>query len=122
MILRTLGTLALVLLMAASAPAAPRASAHLYVRGSKNLTAILQVMKSDLDRRGKTEAPLLVILVDPGGKCVRAIKKLGRSLDWLQGKLPENARVLLIPVDGEWPKLEDEPQDFGAACRRICPP
>ena len=107
------------LLLAGAVKAAPasRSSSHLYIRGSKNLAAVLGVAGRDVELAAKKGPPLLVVLIDPSPRPAAAARTLAGLLEKLSDRVP-GSRILVAAVDGDLPPT-DGPQDLDAACRAI---
>jgi hypothetical protein len=102
---------------ARSAWSAPRSSSHLYIRGSKSLSAVLDVIGRDLRLAAKKGPPLLIVLVDPSPRPAAAARALGGPLEKLGDRVP-GSRVLVAAVDGDLPSA-DGPQDLDVASKAI---
>jgi hypothetical protein len=101
-----------------AAPPAPRSSSHLYIRGAKSLSTVLNVVGHDLGNRTRKEGPpLLIILVDPSHRPAAAFAKLAGRLEKMRDRVP-GSRVLLAPVSGALPPI-DGLQDLAAACKTL---
>jgi hypothetical protein len=97
-----------------AAPQAPPSSARLYVRGSKSLTDVIEVVGKDLERRSRDGRPLLVVLVDPSPRPSDAVGAIGERLCELGDGLP-GARILVAATNGSLPP-SGKPQDLVGAC------
>jgi hypothetical protein len=111
--MRLAAAILVVLAVAVSADAAPRSGSALYFRGTKDLGAVLEIEGADLAARTREGPPLLVLLVDPGWRSIRAYRAATAALASVRERLGEGAQVV-VGVVGEAPpvihKFQVDPQ------------